>query len=82
MGGVQCVCRLVRDSAPHINTVVVIGCTLLLATCFLLSIDTNNPPIDRDTSHRPDEEISTSILEQRDSRYGIICIVSISLLVY
>lgn len=36
---------LMANSAPHINTIVIIGCLLLLISCYLLGVDSNNPPL-------------------------------------
>ena len=54
------VTRLIADSAPHINTIVIMGCLLLLITCYLLGVDSNNPPL-----ASPDSK----------QRYAIICMV-------
>eukprot|EP00731_Ephydatia_muelleri_P024104 Em0016g375a len=51
---------LIADSAPHINTIVIMGCLLLLITCYLLGVDSNNPPL-----ASPDSK----------QRYAIICML-------
>ncbi|KAL5484018.1 hypothetical protein EMCRGX_G020445 [Ephydatia muelleri] len=56
---------LIANSAPHINTLIILGCLLLLATCYLLGIDSNNPPPDP-------QHINT--------RYAIICTLRLWLL--
>lgn len=55
--------RLIADSAPHINTIVLVGCLLLLTTCYLLGVDSNNPPLASPGSKQ---------------RYAAICMVCIS----
>jgi len=67
--------RLIRDSAPHINTVVIIGCIWILIACFLLGVDSANPPIDEhiaDSAYTETEDVTAV----RDQRYKTICTVS------
>ncbi len=55
-------CRLIRDSAPLINIVIIIGCVVMLATAILLGIDSATP------------QVEESYLKER---YDIICNVSL-----
>ena len=61
---------MIRDSAPHINTVIIIGCIVMLVGCYLLGIDSDNPP-DRVDSN----DDMAEVMAARDSRYKIICTV-------
>ena len=72
-------CRLIRDSAPIINTIIICGCLLMLVTCYMLGVDTKTPTQDGDNPSDADEDNTESgredINQQRDSRYANICIV-------
>ena len=57
--------RLIRDSAPHINSVIIIGCGVMLAGSFLLGIDSNSPRSD--------------VFEMNESHFAVLCTVRLNL---
>lgn len=63
---------LIRDSAPFINLIIILGCILMLATCYLLGIDSATPPIDNRLNDDQDT-LDQSVIDNRNSRYGAIC---------
>ena len=63
-----CLSRLIRDSAPHINTIIIIGCIWILTTCYLLSVDSANPPIDEFVDD-PSYSETVDVAEIRNHRY-------------
>ena len=69
--------RLIRDSAPHINTTVIIGCLVMLFGCYVLGIDSSNPPRPSDTEFvgQLEEAVPKEVLDARDYRYKVICTV-------
>ena len=69
--------RLIRDSAPHINTIVIVGCLVMLLGCYLLGIDSNNPPQegDNDYIHQQNDTVPMDVLLARNHRYKVICTV-------
>lgn len=71
--------RLIRDSAPHINTVVIIGCCIMLLGCYLLGIDSNNPVQSGDEYVKQQDNAvpdnMRGVLDARNERYKIICTV-------
>ena len=69
--------RLIRDSAPHINTIVIIGCIVMLLGCYLLGIDSNNPPQagDEEFVHQQNDTVPMNVLLARNHRYKVICTV-------
>ena len=69
--------RLIRDSAPHINTIVIVGCLVMLLGCYLLGIDSNNPPQegDNDYVHQQNDTVPMGVLLARNHRYKVICTV-------
>ena len=66
---------LIRDSAPHINSVVIVGCIVMLVGCYLLGIDSNNPPVPqyRKYVNEEDEVVPQDAIIARNARYAIIC---------
>ena len=60
-------CRLIRDSAPLVNMVIILGCILMLITAIMLGIDTQTP------------DIRTSAMEYINHRYTVFCNVSSTL---
>lgn len=68
-------CSLIADSAPHINTVIIVGCILMLGACYLLGIDSANPDADNDIFLTA-EEVNQSTLNARNDRYASVCTVS------
>ena len=61
--------RLMKNSAPLINTVIIVGCILLMSTCILLGIDSANPKV-------VDGELDlTDIPDSAKKRYATICTV-------
>ena len=68
-------CRLIRDSAPLINIIIVCGCILMLATSFLLGIDSKTP--DANTTMTPNVNLTSQDMYANE-RFGIICNVSLS----
>ena len=61
--------RLIWNSAPLINTVIVVGCIVMMVACILLGIDSGTPMIPMDTNGTITEEIT-------NERYASICTVS------
>lgn len=69
--------RLIRDSAPHINTVVIIGCIVMLVGCYLLGVDSNNPPVPGSEGYVDNvDNVPASVVDAQDYRYKVICNVS------
>ena len=68
------ICSLIRDSAPLINIIIVCGCIVMLATSFLLGIDSKTP--DTKTSMTQSGMIPRDVYGNQ--RFGIICNVSLS----
>ena len=66
---------LIRDSAPLINTIIIIGCILMLGSCYLLGVDTQTPQISGDDPSIIDDELSKDILTKRNERYKLVCMV-------
>ena len=61
----------IANSAPHINTVIIIGCIVMMATCVLLGIDSGTPqvtPGDR-------SNVLADINDSGKQRYASICMV-------
>ncbi|XP_064396472.1 gamma-aminobutyric acid type B receptor subunit 1-like isoform X2 [Halichondria panicea] len=52
---------LIRDSAPLVNMVIILGCILMLITAIMLGIDTQTP------------DIRTSAMEYINHRYTVFC---------
>ena len=75
--------RLIRDSAPHINTIVIIGCIVMLLGCYLLGIDSKNPPqpSDADYVDKQDEDVPMDVFNARNHRYKVICTVRNSMVI-
>ena len=48
---------------------------MMLSTCFLMSVDTANPPVDNRIED-PDEDLEEDMVKRRNSRYATICTVS------
>ena len=70
---------LIRDSAPLINVIIILGCILMLGSCYLLGIDTRTPSLPGDDPSITDDDlpVDSSILQKRNERYGDICNVSL-----
>ena len=69
---------LIRDSAPHINSVVIVGCIIMLVGCYLLGIDSNNPPVSQYEKYvnEEDKKVPQDVITLRDDRYAVVCNVS------
>ena len=61
--------RLIANSAPYINTIIIIGCIIMMSTCVLLGIDSGTPAVQEDIELE-------NIPESAKDRYSYICIVS------
>ena len=71
-------CSLIRDSGPHINNIIIVGCLVMLVTCFLLGVDSSNPDTDEYVGNGNDDNIlEFDIIAGRNRRYATICMVSV-----
>jgi gamma-aminobutyric acid type B receptor len=67
----SCLCSLMANSAPHINTIIIIGCIVMMATCTLLGIDSGTPQV----TDGERKDILADITEYGKTRYAVICTV-------
>ena len=72
-----CSHRLIANSAPLINTVVTVGCIMLLVACYLLGIDSGTPSVVPDDVPRQDILNDGNLNDYGRTRYAILCSVGL-----